>query len=450
MMSMSGTRGVVGDTLTVEIALRTGLAYGTFWRSRHIGGDSPSIIVGGDTRTSHDTYKSAIISGILATGVNVIDIGRVTTPTVQQMIHRFSAIAGVVITASHNPVIWNGIKLMSGSGAFLDEVEYASFLAIYDAQLWSLADWSEQGTLTVDHSATQAHVEKIISLIDCSKIRASKLRVAVDANHGAGAVADPVLFASLGIDATIINAEPHGRFAHDPEPLESNLSQLKAAMASGAFDIGFAQDADADRLVILDQTGRFIGEDYSLAFCVDYILNSEQVTHPSVVVNLSTSRILDWITDKHGGTLTATKIGESHVTQGIRTLGATVGGEGNGGVIYPRIGWGRDSLVGMVVALAHLADAKRSVSDIVSDYPQYVMLRDKIAVESRESVAHAIGVIKDRFSDFPQNLDDGVKVTLPNGWVHVRPSNTEPIIRLFVEANSASEAREIMTKAQLV
>ncbi len=442
IMSMSGTRGVVGGTLTPQIALNTGLAFGSLWKTG-------TVVVGGDTRTSHDTYKTAVISGLLAAGVDVIDIGRVPTPTVQQMIHRFNAVAGVVVTASHNPVIWNGLKLMNGSGSFLDDAEYAQFKTIYDTQTWTVGDWDSQGKLSVDPTAMESHVDKILQLIDCSAIRNAGLRVVIDANHGAGAVSDSVLLDRLGVKYDILNAEPTGRFAHDPEPLEKNLSQIKETLAAGGYDIGFVQDADADRLVILDEKGRFIGEDYSLAFCVDHILTIEKEVSPTVVVNLSTSRILEWVAAQHGGTTLYTKIGESHVTQGIKSNHAVVGGEGNGGVIYPRIGWGRDSLVGIVVALAHLAAKKKTVSEIVSTYPQYAMIRDKIAVGSQAEVTHAITEIRNRFSQFPQNELDGVKVTLPNGWIHVRPSNTESIVRIFVEGDTLSLAQDLMKKAQL-
>ena len=442
IMSMSGTRGVVGGTLTPQIALHTGLAFGSLWKTG-------TVVVGGDTRTSHDTYKSAVIAGLLASGVDVVDIGRVPTPTVQQMIHRFNAVAGVVVTASHNPVIWNGLKLMNGSGSFLEDAEYAQFKAIYDAETWTVGGWDQQGKLTIDSTAMDAHVDKILELIDCSAIRNAGLRVLIDANHGAGSVSDPLLLDRLGVKYDILNAEPTGRFAHDPEPLEKNLDQIKGKLAAGGYDIGFVQDADADRLVILDENGRFIGEDYSLAFCVDHILAIENEVSPSVVVNLSTSRILEWIAAKHGGNTIYTKIGESHVTQGIKLNHAVVGGEGNGGVIYPRIGWGRDSLVGIVVALAHLAAKKKTVSEIVSTYPQYAMIRDKIAVGSQSEVTHAIAEIRNRFSQFSQNDTDGVKVTLPNGWVHVRPSNTEPIVRIFVEGDTLAVAQDLMKQAQL-
>ncbi|NBV42179.1 phosphoglucosamine mutase [bacterium] len=437
IMSMSGTRGIVGRVLTPEIALNTGLAYGTFWKSG-------TVIVGGDTRTSHDTFKSALISGLLATGMDVIDIGRVTTPTVQQMITHFGAVAGVVITASHNPAVWNGIKLMNGSGSFMDANEYAAFMSVYETQNWALKDWTGQGQLRIEHNAIEMHVDKILSLIDTRPIQNARLRVLVDANHGAGAAADPVLLDRLGVDYTILNEAPTGHFAHDPEPLEKNLSQIKSELATGKYDIGFVQDADADRLVILDGNGRFIGEDYSLAFCVDHILG---VLAPSesanVVVNLSTSSILEWIAQKHHALIHYTKIGETYVTQGIKSLNAVVGGEGNGGVIFPKVGWGRDSLVGIVVALHHLAVRKKSVAEIVSEYPKYVMVRDKIQVENAAQVAETIATIRDRFKDYPQNDLDGVKVTLPNGWVHVRPSNTEPIIRIFAEGRDESSAAEL-------
>ncbi len=441
IMSMSGTRGVVGGSMTPAVALETGLALGTYLT----GG---TVVVGGDTRTSHDTYKSAVISGLLATGCTVIDIGRVTTPTVQQMIGRFNAAAGIVVTASHNPSIWNGLKVMNGLGSFMSPAEYTQFEAVFRSKNWQLKDWQSQGELIVDPSAIQAHVDLVLSKIRWDHIQKSGLRVLVDANHGAGAVADPVLLQALGVDATILNAEPNGRFAHDPEPLEKNLDHIKSVMAGGGYDIGFVQDADADRLVILDETGRFIGEDYSLAFCVDHILSLEQADSPTVVVNLSTSQVIADVASRYNATVVYTKIGESHVTQGIKSAKAVVGGEGNGGVIYPKVGWGRDSLVGMVVALSHLATTKQTVSQIVAGYPRYTMLRDKVSVMSQADIQSAIEAIESRFPGFPVNREDGVKITLPNGWVHVRPSNTEPIVRLFVEADSPENAADIMSKAR--
>jgi len=431
-------RGVVGDTMTPTLALSVGQSLASWIRQG-------CVVVGGDTRTSHDTLKGALVSGILACGVSVIDIGRVTTPTLQQSILRHQASLGVMITASHNPAIWNGLKIMNHEGSFLTHSEYEAFMACYHAQNWHMAAWDQQGSYHHDPHAIEEHVALVLDRIDTSPIRNGRpLSVLVDANHGAGAVADPVLFRELGVSHTLLNAEPTGRFAHDPEPLEKNLGHIKSVMAGGGYDIGFVQDADADRLVILDETGRFIGEDYSLAFCIDHVLQmatrDDQSPPPHVVVNLSTSQVVADVVARHGGVITHTKVGEAHVTEGLRNTKALVGGEGNGGVIYPKIGWGRDSLVGMVLALRHCAVSGRSVSEIVNEYPAYTMLRHRLALDSHEQVATVLQGVRNAFPNRPTICEDGVKVLLPDGWLHARASNTEPIIRIFVEAPHADIA----------
>ena len=440
IMTMSGIRGVVGNPLTPSISLNVGIALGK-WLQNGV------VVIGGDTRTSHDTLKGSLLSGLLSQGIHVIDIGRVTTPTLQQAIRYHQASAGVMITASHNPAIWSGIKLMNNEGSFLTHHEYDQFIACYHESETSYRDWQSQGQLSIDTQAIHRHVDIILNQIDVSPILNNPhLSVLVDANHGAGSVANPILLDKLGIRYTMLYPEPTGVFAHDPEPLEKNVSAIQASMKQGNYTIGFVQDADADRLVILDETGHFIGEDYSLAFCVDHVLEMEKAHGARVVVNLSTSNILHDVAAKHGASVIQTKVGESHVTQGIRHYHALVGGEGNGGVIYPKIGWGRDSLVGMVLALRHCAIKGETVSQIVSRYPKYKMIRHRIDLSSTDQVEAVLARIKTLFPDSPLNCEDGVKVTLPNGWLHARPSNTEPIIRIFVEADQIDTAQFYLNK----
>ncbi len=437
IMSMSGTRGIVGEALTPHVALQTAIAFGQFV------GEGP-VVIGGDTRTSHDMIKFATISGLLAVGIDVIDIGRVPTPTVQQAIRRYGARGGIVVTASHNPVIWNGLKLMNKDAGFLTASEYAAYSQFFVSQdNVSFAGWQKIGQYTADPTALDFHIDHILAQIDPTPIRAAKLRVLIDPNNGAGCVADPILLDKLGVTYTILNADPNGRFSHDPEPLEKNLSAIKAEMSTGNYDIGFVQDADADRLVILDETGRFIGEDYSLGLCIDHVLAMEKQSNPTVVVNLSTSQVIEDITNRYGGTVIYTKIGEANVTEGIRTHRSVVGGEGNGGVIYPRIGWGRDSLAGIVIALHYLATSKKTVSQIVANYPRYVMSRDKISVKTSEEVRNLVKKVATAYQHLPQNTEDGVKIALESGWVQVRGSNTEPIVRIFVEGPSEAACLQV-------
>lgn len=443
IMSLSGTRAIIGESFKPTIALEIGMAFGSFVQKG-------PVIVGGDTRVSHEMIKSAVISGLLSVGIDVIDIGKVTTPTVQQMIKHYNASGGMVITASHNPIQWNGVKLMNSSGSFLDNDEHQQFMNYYQSKSFSLQPWQSIGKITKDDTAIEKHVQIILDKIDVSSIRESKISVLVDANNGAGAVANPVLLDALGVSYKILNAEPNGRFAHDPEPTKENLKELQEELAKGGYDIGFAQDADADRLVILDENGRFIGEDYSLAYCVDYILSTETDPSKKVVVNLSTSQVLTDVSKKHNATIFHTKIGEANVTEGIKAQKATVGGEGNGGVIFPKVGWGRDSLVGITIALKHLAESKKRVSEIVNTYPSYVMIRDKFTVSTKEEVAQYLSKIDSYFSSHTKDKQDGVKVLFDNAWVHVRPSNTEPIVRVFIEAPTAEKAQELLNEVRSI
>lgn len=440
IMSMSGTRGIVGQNMHPEVALRMGMAFGSLL------GKGP-VIVGGDTRTSHDMLKSAVISGLTSVGTDVIDIGRAPTPTVQQLIRHHMATGGIVITASHNPVIWNGLKLMNHTGSFLEQAQYDQMMALFHANSFTLSPWDAIGQVTIEPSAIDIHIQHIFSQIDVSDIRQANLKVLVDANNGAGAVADPVLLQKLGVQYQILNSAPNGHFAHDPEPLKKNLPQIIQTLESGNYDIGFVQDADADRLVILDENGRFIGEDYSLGLCVDYILSMDESPNKTVVVNLSTSLLIEKIAQKHGAQVIYTKIGETHVTQGLKASHAVVGGEGNGGVIFPKVGWGRDSLVGIVVALKYLVHSRKTVSELVAQYPSYTMLREKVAVSSQEEIPAFLDAVAKRFPGAPTDTQDGVKILLPEAWVHVRPSNTEPIIRIFIEATTEEAARELFAQA---
>lgn len=447
MISPSGIRGIVGQSLTPELAMRVGASYGS------LIGAGP-VVLGGDSRPSFTAVSSAVMAGLLSVGTSVITIGVVPTPTVQQAIRKHQAAGGLVITASHNPAVWNGIKLMNDTGSFLSDSQYQSFLSLYEGQAFSYKPWNEQGVVTHDSNALEDHIDLILERIDTTAIKEATLHVLVDPNNGAGAVADQILLDKLGVRYTLINQAPNGMFAHDPEPVERNVGQIKEALAAGNYDIGFVQDADADRLVILDENGRFIGEDYSLALCMDYVLQYDTVSEPgsqqAVVVNLSTSKVISDLAAQHQATVYQTKIGEPHVTAQLKAQQAVVGGEGNGGVIYPKIGWGRDSLVGIVLALCYLARSKKRVSEIVSTYPQYVMQREKVAVEKRADVPVFLEKVAQLFAAETISRDDGVKVMLATGWVHVRPSNTEPIVRVFVEEQSAAAAQALVEKVLLL
>lgn len=436
IISPSGVRGIVGESLTVEFAAQVAASFGAY-----LGGGK--VVLGGDTRQSYGLYHAVVRDALLGIGCDVIDIGQAPTPTHQQAVRHHKADGAVVITASHNPVQWNGIKMMNREGSFLSQAEFDAFKPFLDKDFSELRGTVAGGECEEDDDAIERHVERIFDVLDVSSIKDAKLKVLVDVNNGTGAIADPILFQRLGMEVAIMNGEPNGLFTHTPEPVKENLGQIMAAMKEGDFDIGFVQDPDADRLVILDENGRFIGEDYSLALCVDYILSQSTETTKTVAVNLSTSQVVEDVAARHGATTHYTKIGETHVTQALRDLNAVVGGEGNGGVIFPKVGWGRDSLTGIVIALKYLAESGKSVSEIVSDYPCYVMHRAKKEVANRDEVAQLLAQFEAKYSTARKDTQDGVKVYLEDGWIQMRASNTEPIVRIFTEAKDSQTAEKL-------
>jgi phosphomannomutase len=438
MLSSSGLRGIVGDHLTAD-------QIDHFVRSFLAWLPEGPIVIGGDTRTSYTAMSNLVASICQLCGRNVILIGQVPTPTVQQMVRFHMAAGGIAVTASHNPEQWNGLKIINASGSFLSSEAFSTFFNMYQhKELADYVDWSEQGTLIQHVTALQDHVSVIGAVLDMAALEKSTLKVLIDVNHGAAAVADPVLFKSLGVHVDYLYNTPDGKFSHAPEPLAENVSELCTRMKRGNYDIGFAQDPDADRLVIVDENGRFIGEDYSLAFCMDYFLATAKKENPSIVVNLSTSNIIQYIATKYGATLYHTRIGEPNVTAKIKETEAIIGGEGNGGVILPEVGWGRDSLTGIVLALLHLQTTGQSVSEIIKAYPSYCMIRDKQPLESKADIQQKLEAVTNHYAKENINCDDGVKVSFKDSWVHIRPSNTEPIIRIFAEAPSKKEATTLV------
>ncbi|MFA5880222.1 MAG: phosphoglucosamine mutase [Candidatus Margulisiibacteriota bacterium] len=443
IMSTSGTRGIIGENLFPEVAVNISQAFGAYVKS---GGGS-TIIVGGDTRVSYDMIKNAVVSGLIAVGINVIDIGQVPTPTVQHLIRYHKADGGIVITASHNPIMWNGIKLMSKSASFLNQTEHDEFKKFLDDKSKvKCVSFDQLGKITYNNNALEIHIDNVLSNLDITPLKNSNLKVLIDPNNGTGALVDPLLFEKLGVQYEMINSVPNGIFTHNPEPTKENVKSTIEYMQKRGFDIGFVQDADADRLVILDENGTFIGEDYSFAFCVDYILSKINTPDKKVVVNLSTSMVIEHVAKKYQAEVTYTKIGEPNVTAKLRELNADVGGEGNGGVIYPKIGWGRDSLVGMVVALLYLAETKKTVSGIIQTYPKYLMDRSKIEVGSRDEINQLIEKARSIFQGAAVNDIDGLKFTFDDAWLHIRSSNTEPIVRIFIEASSEARIKELLAK----
>ncbi|MGA0241631.1 MAG: phosphoglucosamine mutase [Candidatus Marinamargulisbacteria bacterium] len=440
MISSSGLRGIVGEHLSPALI-------DPFVRSYLKWLPKGPIVIGGDTRTSYDPISQLVASICQLCGRSVICIGWVPTPTVQQMVRKYGAAGGFAITASHNPVEWNGIKIIDASGAFLDKSAFDSFYRLYESKSWvDYVPWDQQGKRQQDVGAIDAHVDIIMQTLPVQNIR--PLKVLIDVNHGTGAPADKGLFQRLGMDVDFLFDGAPGEFSHTPEPVAENLTALCETMAQGNYDIGFAQDPDADRLVIVDETGRFIGEDYSLAFSMDYYLSIAKVANPQVVVNLSTSKVIEDIVHRHGGTLHQTKIGEPNVTAKMKAIEATIGGEGNGGIILPSVGWGRDSLTGIVLALLHLSTTGQRVSEIIRRYPTYCMVREKQPLASSTLIQEKVDRVTQFYKHANVNLDDGIKVSFESSWVHIRPSNTEPIIRIFAEAPTLALAEDLVAQVK--
>lgn len=442
MISASGIRGIVGDSLSLDLVSKISQSFASFCGNQ-------SIIVGGDTRSSYHAYANTVIGAVLSMGCDVIDIGQCPTPTCQQMVTHFNAAGAIAITASHNPAEWNGIKLIDEHASFLTPNTFKKFYQFHETHTPSLADHQNIGSYQKIHNAIDIHINRILKTIDVSCLKNTNLKVLVDVNHGTGALATPKLLDCLGIAYDLIGPEADGKFEHIPEPTAENLSQLQEQLKSRNYDIGFAQDPDADRLVIVAENGDFIGEDYSLAYCLDYILTELADPDPKdLAVNLSTSRVIDDIANKHQATLHRTAIGEPFVTQKIRDLNAIAGGEGNGGVIFPAVGWGRDSLTGIVLALCHLAKSKKTVSESIQAYPQWKMCRAKQALESKEVIPAILEQVAKSFPDAKANWEDGLKLDFEASWVHIRPSNTEPILRIFAEAQSETAAKSLAETIQ--
>ncbi len=434
--SISGARGIVGESITPELALRYGTAFAGF-----LGGGR--LVIGGDSRTSHDVFKSAVMAGAMAAGCECVDIGICPTPTVGMSVKHFNASGAVAITASHNPVEWNGLKLFNNKGEFLTPRQYAQFRKVLEKPSKPLEDWKGVGSMSVDEDAITRHIETVLKLdlLHLRKIKRRKFRVVVDCVNGAGSIAAPTLLSEMGCHVLAINSVPDGRFARKPEPLPKNLTQLKRRVKSEKADIGFALDPDADRLAIVSENGKAIGEEHTLALALSAVL---AVRPGSVVVNVSTSKMCEEVATKFGCRLYRSKVGEANVVELMRKKLAVIGGEGNGGVIMPRTHYGRDSLVGMALVLEHLANRKSTVTDAINQYPNYILVKDKGKLTDDFGVK--LEKLKRKLDDNRIDELDGIRIDYTDSWVQIRKSNTEPIYRIFAEARTARKAKELIAE----
>jgi phosphomannomutase len=461
IISISGVRGIVGGSLDPAVAVRFGQAFSTL-----LGGGT--VAVGRDTRPSGDMIRSAVVAGLLAGGTRVIDLGIATTPATALMTRRMNCDGGVVVTASHNPVEWNGLKFLRPAGAALSAETGARLRTLYESGPFrtvpavdipaikqdhrDICGWGYERMMPLedifpllpDRRAAGEHVRAVLELTDQKAVSARRFKVVLDSVNGAGSIEGPMLLSELGCVPIAIAGTPDGRFPHPPEPTEANLTGLCAAVRLHKADVGFAQDPDADRLAIVDETGRYIGEEYTLALAARYVL--ERRPGP-LAANLSTSRMIDLIAAKHGVPVHRTPVGEAHVADAVEKSGCVLGGEGNGGVIDPRIVPVRDSLTGMAMVLQLMADTLRPLSVLVDELPRLHMVKTKFEC-APDRAARILAALKTRHAGRPMNDSDGLRIEFDEAWVHVRPSNTEPIFRVIGEAPTAAAARELCSRIE--
>ncbi len=434
-ISISGVRGVVGQSLTPKLLTRFAQAFGT-----HTG--SGTIVIGRDPRTSGEMVKHAVVAGLLSTGSRVVDIGVCPVPTVQLQVRHRRAQGGIAITASHNPAEWNALKFIGSSGLFLDAGQARELLDIYHQGEYTKVGGAELRTVEAVEGATDLHIKSILDALGPLPKRAKKLRVVIDSCNGAGSLVGPKLIEALGAEVIRLNTTPDGSFPRPAEPVPENLGDLCRLVKEHGADVGFAQDMDADRLAIVSEQGEAIGEDYTLVLATLFVLGREQ---GPVVANLSTTSAVADVAKKFDCPMFLTKIGEVNVTDAMQQHRAVIGGEGNGGVIYPRINFARDSLVGMALVLHLLAESGKTVSQLLDQFPRYTVVKDKMVCPS-EKIPAVLRMLRQEYGEYPLDTRDGVKVTLPEGWFLVRGSNTEPIIRVVAESRSESHAREIVSR----
>ena len=447
--SISGIRGTIGgttgDTLNPLDIVKFTTAYATF-----IGGKK--IVVGRDGRISGLMVRNVVVGTLMGMGYDVIDIGYATTPTTELAVRMAGADGGIIITASHNPRQWNALKLLNREGEFLTAADGAEVLRLAEAEDFHYAEVDKLGQLTVDDTFNQRHIDAVLGLklVDREAIKARKFRVCVDTINSVGGIILPELFKQLGVDYEILNGACTGDFAHNPEPLEKNLLGIMDKMRQGGFDLGIVVDPDVDRLAFICEDGTMFGEEYTLVSVADYVLSH---TVGNTVSNLSSTRALRDVTEKHGGSYTAAAVGEVNVTTKMKEVGAVIGGEGNGGVIYPESHYGRDALVGIALFLSSLAQKGCTVSELRKTFPDYQIAKNRIDLTPETDVDAILVKVKDLFAQDPNakvNDIDGVKIDFPDKWVHLRKSNTEPIIRVYSEAKSMAEADELGKKLMQV
>jgi len=441
--SISGIRGTiggpVGDGLNPLDIVRFTAAYATQIKANKQT-LSNKIVVGRDARISGEMVNQLVIGTLLGMGFDVVNIGLASTPTTELAVTMEKAAGGIILTASHNPKQWNALKLLDERGEFLNALEGESILKIAAEESFLFSPVDELGKLSEDFSYTEKHIKSVLALnlVDIKAIQEANFTVAIDCVNSVGGIAIPALLKALGVNKIEkLFCEPNGQFPHNPEPLPEHLTEISALMKQGKADVGFVVDPDVDRLAIICEDGSMFGEEYTLVSVADYVL---QHTSGNTVSNLSSTRALRDVTNNRGGNYTAAAVGEVNVVKAMKDTKAIIGGEGNGGIIYPASHYGRDALVGIALFLTHLAKSKMTVSALRKTYPEYYISKNKIQLTPSIDVDNILKAIKDSYKQFEVNDIDGIKIDFPTGWVHLRKSNTEPIIRIYSEAGTPEQA----------
>ena len=425
MISVSGIRGIVGEGLSPELIMQFAAAAGSFYGKGR-------VMVGRDSRVTGEMVKHAVFSSLMAVGCDPVDLGICATPTVEMAVQHSDAVGGIIITASHNPCEWNALKLLGPDGMFLDAAQGALIKAMVDSGDFRYVMWDQVGHTEIYENATQDHIDHLLKLswLNLKAIREKKFKVAIDCVNGAGGVILPRLLQSLGCEVAGIHVDPHGRFAHTPEPVPENLGDLRALVKESGADIGLAVDPDVDRLALVSEKGLPLGEEYTLAIATRLALSKSK---GPVAVNMSTSRVIDDIAKSFDVPVERTKVGEIHVARKMQEIHAAVGGEGNGGVLLPELHLGRDALLATVMILQSLVEFGGTTSELWSTFPMYTMTKSKVNIGSSDP-DQIVEALSKAHSDKTQNHLDGLKIEWEDRWVHVRKSNTEPIIRIISEA----------------
>ena len=459
--SISGIRGTIGgptgDTLNPLDIVKFTTAYAMFIGQQKTAGGSGKIVVGRDGRISGPMVRDVVCGTLVGMGFDVLDIGYASTPTTELAVRMSGADGGIIITASHNPRQWNALKLLNSEGEFLTAADGQQVLDMAAKEDFLYADVDHLGRVTVDNSFDDRHVQSVLDLrlVDVEAIKKRQFKVCVDSINSVGGLILPKLFDRLGVSYTFLNGDVTGDFAHNPEPLEKNLTGIMDEMKTGKYDLGVVVDPDVDRLAFICEDGRMFGEEYTLVSVADFVLANTVANGSPVctVSNLSSTRALRDVTEKHGGRYAAAAVGEVNVTTKMKEVGAVIGGEGNGGVIYPESHYGRDALVGIALFLTSLAKKGCTVSELRKTFPDYQIAKNRIDLTPETDVDAILVKVKEMFAQDPTaqvNDIDGVKIDFPDRWVHLRKSNTEPIIRVYSEAATMESADEIGKKLMQV